>query len=127
MEEGRKMSGFYSARITWRIVLSGLILLSLAMSALPAPVHAQEKKTPKYKFWFYLEGEITVDPSSNYTPSYNKETSVGCFGNYANQFGEGDGNVGPDGNIDEWGRIYSDGSMDGGCLIQEDPTNGYRI
>jgi hypothetical protein len=96
-------------------VLAALLLVPLGLNAPTARAQA-----PAYAFNFVLDGPITVDPGVSYVSPFNDETDNGCWGNYANQFGTGDGNAWPDGTIPKWGRIDAAGTMTGGCHIEDD-------
>lgn len=98
-------------------IISGSVLAALLLAPLaPSPAHAQ---APQYAFDFILTGPITVDAGYDYVSQFNDETDAGCWGNYANQFGNGDGTAEPDGTIVKWGRIDADGAMTGGCHIED--------
>jgi hypothetical protein len=120
------MTKTHSSHQIGRIILRGFLLLFLILLfSLPAapPVQAQ---TYAYGYTFDMYGPITIDNQYNYTSPYNDETDVGCWGNYANNFGNGfDNTRGSDGYIIKWGLIDSTGKMSGGCSIPEDPINGY--
>lgn len=98
-------------------VLAALLLAPLGLN--PSTAHAQ---APQYAYDFVLTGPITVDPGYDYVSQFNDETDVGCWGNYANQFGaqaNGVGTADASGNVAKWGGIDVDGRLTGGCHIED--------
>jgi hypothetical protein len=114
------------ARTLWLLLSIAALSAALVGPAAGAPASAQAAPPRQAAWGLSLEGSENWDVTPDDPDSILTGFGVGCWGAYANAYGEG-GVPHADGTRNKWAQIDAEGKISGGCHIKEGDNSDGRL